>query len=268
MIEERLVSFTLPYSGIGERRVRVYVPAHEEGETFPVIYMTDGQNLFDEYEGMFGCWHTREAVKAEQKRSAKAAIIVGVHNDISPAQRNNELTPRSIGKLFFPDYVPEEVKQSAQPEGEVFDDFVLNTVMPAIQARFPVMTGRTAAAVCGSSSGGLQAFFTAVSHPDVFCAAGVFSPCFMLYSREDLRDWIRSQVREVMPYLYIYSGAGDELEQEICRSVERTYDDLLECYPMEKLNEIILPDQPHHESAWEPVFQDFLHTFLIRREDL
>ena len=174
MIEEKLAVMLLPYRG-ADKTVRVFIPAHEEGETLPVVYMTDGQNLFDYNEGQFGCWYTREAVKEERKKSGKAAIIVGIHNDESPVQRAKELTPKSIGAIKFPDDMPEHVRKMMAPEGEAFDDFVVNTVMPEIEKRFPVLTGRENTAFCGSSSGGLQAYYTVLSHPDKFCLAGVFS---------------------------------------------------------------------------------------------
>ena len=44
MIGETFTALTLPYGAEHTKTVRVYVPAHEEGETLPVIYMTDGQN--------------------------------------------------------------------------------------------------------------------------------------------------------------------------------------------------------------------------------
>ena len=72
-MKAELFDLFLPYPEKGDRRVRVYVPEHKEGETFPVIYMTDGQNLFDEETGTWGCWFTREAVEAERKLSGKAA---------------------------------------------------------------------------------------------------------------------------------------------------------------------------------------------------
>ena len=56
MIEESIHQLRLPYPGREDRLVRVFVPAHEEGETFPVIYMTDGQNLFDKESS--GCGRT------------------------------------------------------------------------------------------------------------------------------------------------------------------------------------------------------------------
>ena len=264
MIKEELFELYFPYPNLDKRLVRVYVPEHENGETLPVIYMTDGQNLFDENERQFGCWHTRESIKAEKAQSGNSAIIVGIHNDCGPMQRTNELTPESIGDFYFPKEMPEELKKGFIPQGEIFDDFLINSVIPEIESRFPVKKGRNNTAVCGSSSGGLQAFFTALSHPEKICAAGVFSPNFMIYYKEDLARWIQSKVTDPAPFLYIYSGGGDELEKHIMGSVDETYDVLMDCYPMDKMTEVILPEQRHHESAWESIFKDFLHTFLIR----
>lgn len=257
MIQAKLFDFTLPYPEKGDRRVRVYVPAHEEGEALPVIYMTDGQNLFNEETGTWGCWFTREAVEAERQSSGKAAIIVGVHND-NP-WRDNELTPAGIGDNICA-HLMEGYTAS---EGEIFDSFMLHIVKPYVEQHFPVKTGRENTAVCGSSSGGLQAFFTALSHPEVFGAAGVFSPAFLLYSEEDMRRWIISRLTAAeLPYLFLYTGAGDDLEMRIYQSTEAVYDMLMACYPMHLLNEIVLFENPHHEKAWAEVFPDFIHTFL------
>lgn len=256
MIEEKIYELKLPYPKKGDRLVRVFVPEHEETETLPVIYMTDGQNLFDEESSRWGCWFTRESVRDERKLSGKAAIIVGIHND--NIWRDNELTPKSIGEVIL----AADMLNFTAAEGEIFDSFVMNTVMPAVEKQFPVKTGRKNTAFCGSSSGGLQSFFTALSHPEAFSFAGVFSPAFLLYSKDDMRRWIYDRLTSELPYLYIYSGAGDELERRIFDSVESAYDILSECYPPEKLAEIILLDQKHNEAAWEPIFKDFLHTFL------
>lgn len=258
IIEEKLCELYLPYPGKDDRRVRVFVPAHEEGEVLPVVYMTDGQNLFDEGTCNWGCWYTREAVRQERADSGQAAVIVGIHND--NVWRDNELTPASIGEVIAAD----KMDNFTAPEGEIFDAFVLNTVMPAVEAQFPVQTGRRSTAFCGSSSGGLQAFFTALRHPEKFAMAGVFSPAFLLYTAGDMRRWIAEQLKADMPYLYLYTGAGDELEQHIFESVEAVYDILTELYPPELLNEVVLFDNKHHETAWSEIFPDFLHTFLTK----
>ena len=264
MIEEKLTEIMMDYPGGKKKKVRIFVPEHEEGETFPVIYMTDGQSIFDEESNSYGCWHTREAVKDERAVSGKSAVIVGIHNDDSPFERAQELTPKSIGKLFIP------IKMEVVPEqqGEIFDEFVVDSVMPMVEEKFPVRKGRNNTAFCGSSSGGVQSLFTAVTHPDLFCAAGVFSPAIMIYTPEDVKNWISSAVRdEKMPFLYFFAGGADEQEKLISKSMETVYDIFMELYPQEKMTEVILPDKPHNESSWEPIFRDFLHTFLARSEE-
>ena len=259
MINERVISFSLPYPEREDRLVRVFVPEHEEGETFPVIYMTDGQNLFDKESSGFGCWYTREAVRDERAASGKAAIIVGVHN-VDP-WRENELMPKSIGAIVC----PEEVRPRIDPQGEVFDDFLVHTLIPAVEARFPVKTGRENRAFCGSSMGGLMSFFTVLRHPELYSAAGVLSPAFLLYSEADMRRWLEENMGEYKPFLYLYTGAEGELEAEICRSLAWTYAILKECYPEAQLKYVVKPEQIHHEIAWEPIFRDFLHLFLTQK---
>ena len=259
MVEEKLSTLFLPYPGRLDRMVRVFVPRHEEGEKLPVIYMTDGQNLFDEESSGFGCWHTREAVRAEREASGKTAMIVGIHN-MDP-WRTNELMPGTIGEIQF----PEEARPYIDPQGEVFDSFVLNTVMPAVEERFPVKTGRENTAFCGSSMGGLQSFFTVLSHPETFCAAGVLSPAFLLYTEEDMGRWIHSVLREEKPFLYLFTGAGDELEKNIFQSLESTMRILDECYPKERMKVVKQPEKIHHEVSWEPIFRDLLHRFAANQ---
>ena len=257
MKQAEIFEMFFPYPGKENRRVRVFVPAHKDGEELPVIYMTDGQNLFDEESSAWGCWHTREAVEAEREASGKAAIIVGIHND--NVWRDNELTPASIGELV----TTADMDNYTASEGEIFDSFVMDIVKPYIESHFPVKRGRDNTAFCGSSSGGLQAFFTALSHPEAFSISGVFSPAFLLYSPDDIRCWTCEILTDEPPYLYIYTGAGDELEQRIFAGTEAVCDILTELYPPELFTEIILFENKHNEAAWEPVFRDFLHTFLF-----
>lgn len=259
MISESISEFYLSYPDMPERRVRVYVPEHDEGERLPVIYMTDGQNLFDGESCVWGCWHADEAVRNERQNGLGAAVIVGIDN--GGTHRDNELTPASIGAIIG----PEEMDNFTEPQGEEFDSFVVNSVMPYVEKNYPVLTDRIHTAFCGSSSGGLQSFFTSLEHTSKFGAAGVFSPAFLLYSHEDMRSYIRSRLTAEMPYLYIYTGNGDKLEQKIFAGTEAVYDILTEeGYPPELMNEVVMFDSKHNEEAWEPIFRDFLHTFLSR----
>ena len=254
MMPEKIVRMRMPYPGRKARVVRVYVPARKRGERLPVIYMSDGQNLFDKETSGFGCWYVREAIREEQKRSGKAAIVVGIHN--GDPERMEDLTPESIGDL-----IP-EARDEIHPKGEAFADFLLHTLMPRIEKRFPVKVGRENTAFCGSSAGGMMAFFLALRYPEVFSRAGVLSPAFLLYSKADLESWIRNVLQEEKTFLYLYSGAGDPMEKEICERFRETCAFLDSYWPQDKMVQVLRPEQIHHEEAWEPVFQDFLHLFL------
>lgn len=263
MTEEKITDLMLPYMG-GERLVRVYVPAHEEGERLPVIYMSDGQSLFEEERCPFGCWHVREAVRDERKNSGKAAIIVGIFND-NDRERGNDLTPSTVAKLVYPTLLVKIMaKLFADPHAEKFDEFITDTVMPAVKRDFPVRPGRENTAFCGSSSGGLFSFFTTLSHPDVYSCAGVFSPAFLMFIPEDLEKWIRSKLVPDMPYLHMYCGNGDKTENDLYPAYLSTCDILDACYPKDKYKRQAKEEALHNESAWEPFFREFLHSFLIK----
>ena len=300
-VPAELVSLELPYFDRGNKKVRIFVPEHKKGEKLPVIYMTDGQSVFDEESNPLGCWHTREAVATEKAASGKSAIIVGIHSDPNPMFRTAELTPASIGK-FVPPPIPEgmppmppmppqgmptmpegmppmppqgmtpemmqkmmeDMMKGFSPEGEKFDEFVLKTVMPAVEEKFPVKKGKENTAIIGSSSGGLEVFYTALSHPELFCAVGALSPAFLFYSEEDIKKWTADKLNKKTPFIYLYCGEGEPKEKQMCDTAKPVFDLIKSTLPKNKVKEVIAPDAIHNESAWEPIFKDFLHIFLSR----
>lgn len=259
MSDAMLHTIKLPYPDKGDRTVWVYVPSHNDGEKLHVVYMTDGQNLFNENSTPHGSWEVVKAVENEQKNGVGGAVIVGIDN--GNVWRDSELTPNSVGEVQHRDMLCEDFK----PEGEIFDGFLMNTVIPYVENNFPVCTDRQRVAVCGSSSGGLMSFFSAVEHHEKFGYAGVFSPAFLCYTRVDWEKYLQNKIAGNMPYLYIYTGNGDELEEMIFESTEKLYE-LLEqsFYPYDRMNEVILFENQHNEKAWREIFPDFLHTFLSR----
>lgn len=257
MIKSKLNTIYLPFPDKEERCVWIYVPEHSENEKMPVVYMTDGQNLFDEDATPYGCWDVVGAVENESKNGSAGTVIVGIDN--GNVYRDSELTPKCIGEIQYR-YMLNDI---FTPQGEIFDDFLMNTVVPYVEKNFPVRTDRQGRAICGSSSGGLQSFFSGVEHSDFFSSIGAFSPAFLCYTQEAWREYLQKKITCDMPYLYIYSGNGDELEQMIFKSVEMMYDLLPEVgYTYDMMNEIILFENKHNEEAWREIFPDFLHTFL------
>ena len=257
MINSAFNTVFLPYPDKDDRQVWIYVPQHQENIKLPVVYMTDGQNLFENIPTEFGCWNVISTVEKEQQNGSSGAVIVGIDN--GNEFRDNELTPKSIGKVIGDNLM----NNYSAPEGDIFDSFLMNTVIPYVEQNYPVKTERENVSICGSSSGGLQAFFSGIEHSEKFAFVGALSPAFLLYDRADWQKYLLSKIKAQMPYLYIYTGNGDELEQLIFESVEMMYDLLPEIdYPYDMMNEVILFENGHNEKAWCEIFKDFLHTAL------
>ena len=305
IIPVETVSLDFPYPGNGNKTVRVFVPEHKKGEKLPVIYMTDGQSVFDEESNPMGCWHTREEMESEKASTGKSAIIVGIHSDPNPMLRTAELTPASIGRFVpppMPDNMPPQMPPEMPPEmlaqmppemlsqmppqmppemspemmhkmmddmmkdfapaGEKFDDFVIKTVMPAVEKQFPVKKGGRNTAIIGSSSGGLEVFYIAMSHNDLFSAVGVLSPTFLFYAEDDIKNWVAKMLTKNCPFIYLYCGEGEPKEKQMCDAARPVFELIKEKAPKGKVKEVISPDGIHNESAWQSVFKDFIHAFL------
>lgn len=146
--------------GIANRDVIVWLPpgyASAKTKRYPVLYMHDGQNIFDPVTSSFGVdWSIDEtADNLIKKHTISPLIIVGIYNT---ADRMQEYTPGEKGTAYM--------------------NFVLNTVKPLIDSSYRTMPDRAHTMVGGSSAGGLISFMLTWEHPNVFSKAICMSPAF------------------------------------------------------------------------------------------
>lgn len=162
------------------REVTVYLPAgYDERQNlrYPVLYMQDGQNLFDPYRAYVpgNHWRLAEAANAAiGERTARPMIIVGV--DHAGPGRADEYTP-----------VKDEHHKSGG-RAQDYARFLIEELKPAIDARFRTLPDAEHTAVGGSSLGGLVSLYLALKHPEVFRNAAVMSPSVWWSDRAILRD--------------------------------------------------------------------------------
>ena len=149
-----------------ERDLLVYLPAsHGEGDRrFPVLYMHDGQNLFDPATSFAGEWQVDETMAAASLQGLEA-IVVGVPN--MREKRMNEYSP-----FDGADWGP--------GRGDAYVDFLATTVKPLVDRRFRTLPDRRHTGVAGSSMGGLISLYAFFSRPDVFGFTAVMSPSLWL----------------------------------------------------------------------------------------
>ena len=146
--------------GIKPRDVIVWLPpSYETNKTkrYPVLYMQDGQNLFDPQTSSFGVdWQLDESADSLIKAGAiREIIIVGIYNTID---RNEE-------------YIDSK-------QGHAYMKFVVDILKPFIDKNFRTLPERQNTAVGGSSAGALISFMLLWEYPEVFSKAACLSPAF------------------------------------------------------------------------------------------
>jgi predicted alpha/beta superfamily hydrolase len=144
------------------RNLLVYTPAsYARGDAcYPVIYMQDGQNLFDPVTSFAGDWGLKTALAWASRRGAEA-IVVGIPN--RGAARVDEYTPFVDPKI-------------GGGQGERYLDDVINTVKPLVDQQFRTHADRSHTGIAGSSLGGLISLYAYFQHPSVFGFSAALSP--------------------------------------------------------------------------------------------
>ena len=150
---------------LGNRRdVWVYTPAAYEksDEPFPVLYMHDGQNLFDPRTSFAGEWGVDLAM-AKARRKGRRAIVVAVPN---------------MGIDRMREYSPFTDARHGGGGGDAYVDFLLNTLKPLIDSRYRTRPEREFTGIAGSSLGALISLYAFFRAPASFGYVGALSPAF------------------------------------------------------------------------------------------
>jgi enterochelin esterase-like enzyme len=175
----------------GPRHVRVYVP-HRARAPRPLLFMFDGQNVFDDGPAFAGGWHVHAAVERLATRVPPPVVVAIDHGG---TERISELSP------FDLDAGPARGPGRA----EAFVRFVVADLLRELRPRLAIDPDPRATVVGGSSMGGLAALYAHVAHPEVFGGALAMSPSIWL-GRGAMARWMGS--RSLAPWSRVYLDAG------------------------------------------------------------
>jgi pimeloyl-ACP methyl ester carboxylesterase len=162
--------------GLEPRNVTVWLPPGYDAslERYPVIYMQDGQNLFEaSTSGPKGEWGIDEAITAlSEKGEIRPAIVVGVW---STKQRSRDYMPAKVfQRLPSPWREQMLASHGGPPLSDRYLDFLANELKPRVDREFRTLPGRDHTFIGGSSMGALISLYAITEHPEVFGgAAGV-----------------------------------------------------------------------------------------------
>lgn len=232
-----VTEFTLEAPQLGrEKTIWAYLPYNynDNNKRFPVIYMHDGQNIFDHTESPKREWHLEDKLNDLHSQ----AIIIGIEHG-GNKHRIDEMTPYSNdthGGGHADDYL----------------DFIINTLKPYVDKNFRTLQDKEHTTIFGSSVGGLISFYALLKFPNVFGNAGVFSPSFWF------SDDIFRLMEEVMHIEgRIYFMAGDHESTAMVPDIERMEQLVLQRVKDRKqVHKKIVHGGHHNEKLWRREFKD------------
>jgi predicted alpha/beta superfamily hydrolase len=216
------------------RDLHVYLPPSYDGgdARYPVIYLQDGQNLFDDATSFAGAWGAGIAADSAA-RLGYEAIIVGVSN---------------VGPVRIDEYSPFVDPRLGGGKGERYLAFLVRTVKPLIDRDFRTQRGRRHTIVGGASMGGLLALYAFFRYPDVFGVACVQSPA-LWFASGAIFDYV-----DAAPFYpgRIYLDVGRREGEGTLRNARRMCASLIEKGYVENKTLKWVEDArgAHHESAW------------------
>jgi len=230
-------AFYMPQLG-RYRRVWIYLPKgySTSKKKYPVLYMQDGQNVFDVSTSYSGEWGVDEFLDTLCK-NCRESIVVAVDNGAE--RRMNEYNPWS-----FQDF--------GKGEGNQYVDFMVKTLKPYIDAHYRTLKSKKYTSVAGSSMGGLISLYAVLKYPKIFGSAGIFSPAF--WTASGISNTIITRSKKMKSELFFYAG-GKESESMIpdMEKVEQCIRKLSKS----EIKEIVDEDALHNEAAWRKHFSEF-----------
>lgn len=237
------------------RKVMIYLPDGYEKSLkhYPVLYMHDGQNLFDEFTAGYGEWGVDECLDSLIKKGKKACIVIAIDNG---PKRLNEYNP-----FYF--------EKFGKGEGEAYLNFIVETLKPFIDKNYRTLKNKENTIIAGSSMGGLISYYAFLKYPNVFGKAGIFSPAF--WTADGIKQMTDSlgENREGMLFFYMGGLEGEKYITDmfkVCESIAKNSHSFIYTVIDEK--------GQHNEQAWRKWFAEFYlwitadgNNYIIKTSD-
>jgi enterochelin esterase-like enzyme len=243
------------------RYLRVWLPpgyddASNQNRHYPVLYLNDGQNLFESSTAFGGVeWQVDEAAdRLIREGAVPPMIIVGMDN---------------TGKDRIREYMP---YRSLHPrmlrvQGHHYPDFLTKEIMPFVESAYRVATEPENTGLGGSSLGALIALYTAIARPGRIGRLLLESPSLWASNRQLTKE---SRTARIWPErIFLAAGTAEAGSPERSRTV---VDDVRELAAIirravlseKRLRMVIAEGAAHTESAWAARFPEALQ-FLFQK---
>src|SRR5258706_7967122 len=217
------------------RRVWIYLPEGYAGskDQYPVLYMHDGQNVFDDATSFAGEWGVDECIDSMKKK----CIVVAVDNG---------------GNKRISEYCPYDMERFGKGEGDQYVEFLATTLKSYIDKNYRTLKNKENTFIAGSSMGGIISMYAVLKYPGVFGGAGAFSPAFWVGPK--IFDDIKTKGKQVKARIYFY--AGKQEGETMLPDTQKAFD-LMKQVSKSKMTTVIRDDGKHNEARWKIEFPLF-----------
>jgi predicted alpha/beta superfamily hydrolase len=238
-------------TNIPGRTVRIYLPRGYDQNTarrYPVIYLHDGQNVFDP-GGPFGSWSAdATATKEMGQGRMREAILVGIDND---SARIPEYQP------------PNDSYEGTQGRADAYASFVINNVRPYIDTNFRTLNDAKNTVTIGSSMGGLVSLYLGREFA-TFGKIAVMSPA--LWISPNYMAQVKGEAKKVLRAHLDMGTAEGQSDFDNCLSLYDTH--LAQTWAANDDVEFTAGcGQQHNEAAWSARLPEVFDYLLPARED-
>jgi len=241
------------------RRLRVWLPPGYDdpanaSRRYPVLYLNDGQNLFEAATSFTGIeWQVDEtADRLIREGAVPPLIIVGIDN---------------TGKDRIREYMPHRSLHPAtlRPRGKYYPEFLMKEVMPFAERHYRIATGPENTGLGGSSMGALIALHTSIVRPGIIGKLLLESPSLWASNRQIIKE--SRKVRIWPERMFLAVGTAEAATADRSRTV---VDDVRELAAIlrravlseKRLRLVIKEGAGHNEGAWAGRFPEAL-SFLF-----
>lgn len=220
----------------------IYVPPgydEEQGRTYPVLYMQDGQNLFDGRASFVPgvSWRMREqADEGIEAGEIEPLVIVGIYN---------------AGDRRLAEYTPDASRQMGGGEADSYGLMLTRELMPWIAEQYRVRRDREETGLGGSSLGGLVTLFLGLRHPECFGKLAALSPSAW-WNHKSILGYVNERAPQIWERPKLWLDIGDREGHRTLRDVEHLARRLKAngWRPGETMHFERVPDGTHDEASW------------------
>jgi len=225
-----------------ERRIWIYLPPDYEeipNKHYPVVYMQDGQNLFDNFYSYNIEWQIDKTLNFLHTSGLRVPIVVGTEHG---------------GELRQNEYLPWKYKEIYGGEGDKYASFLAETLKPYIDKNYRTLVDRDQNAIIGGDLGGLISLYTGMKYQHLFSKIACFSAPF--HNNPEIFEYVEKMGKRKELKFYFLAGLKEDDSKMKISGNSRICEILkIEGFTQENIRSVVKYEGEQSELFWRREFQ-------------